>query len=118
VWIALIIAFGVFRAASGLPALLSDTGALPWIIALAVVALAVGAATASVCMKVVVSTAEREHAGVIAAMKERVAGVAASMVIAPAERELAELERYREEARIAARGLQPASGATPRPGRG
>jgi GTP-binding protein EngB required for normal cell division len=117
-WIALIIAFGVYHAASGLPTLLSDTGALPWIIALAVGALAVGAATASVCMKVVVSTAEREKADVIAAMKERVASVAASMVIAPAERELAELERYREEARIAARGLQPASGAGSKPGRG
>jgi GTP-binding protein EngB required for normal cell division len=108
-WIALIIAFGVFHAASGLPTLLSDTSALPWIIALAIGALAIGAVTASVCMKVVVSTADRENVDVTAAMKKRVAGVAASMVITPTERELAELERYREEARIAARGLQPAS---------
>ncbi len=30
-WIALILAFGVFHAASGVPTLLSNTGALPWI---------------------------------------------------------------------------------------
>ncbi len=108
-WIALILAFGVFHAASGSPTLLSNSGALPWIVALAVGALAVGAATASVCMKVVISTAERENTQVTAAMRERVAGVAADMVITPAEQELAELERYREEARIAARGIQPAS---------
>jgi GTP-binding protein EngB required for normal cell division len=108
-WIALILAFGVFHAASGLPSLLSDSSALPWIVALAVGALAVGAATASVCMKVVVSTADRENTQVTGAMRERVAGVAADMVIKPAEQELAELERYREEARIAARGIQPAA---------
>ncbi len=110
-WIALILAFGVFHAASGLPTLLTNTGALPWIAALAVGALVVGAATASVCMKVVISTAERENTQVTAAMKDRVADVAADMVIVPAEQELAELERYREEARIAARGIQPASTA-------
>jgi hypothetical protein len=107
----------VFHAASGLPTLLSNTGALPWIIALAAGALAIGAATASVCMKVVISTAERENTQVTAAMKEQVAAVAAEMVIAPSEQELAELERYREEARIAARGIQPASTGKTAPAR-
>jgi GTP-binding protein EngB required for normal cell division len=112
-WIALVLAFGVFHAASGLPAVLTDTGALPWIVALAVAALALGAATASICMRLVVSTAEHENTQVTAAMKERVAVVAAEMVVVPAEQELAELERYREEARIAERGLQPSSSGRP-----
>ncbi|MGN6682198.1 MAG: GTPase, partial [Streptosporangiaceae bacterium] len=108
-WIGLILVFGVFHAASGLPSLLSDTGALPWIVALGAAALAVGAATSSICMKIVLSTAERENAVVTAAMKERVAAVATEMVVVPAEQELSELERYREETRIAARGIEPAA---------
>jgi GTP-binding protein EngB required for normal cell division len=108
-WIALIIVFGVFHAASGLPTLLSNTSALPWIVALSVGALVVGAASAAICMKVVLSAADRENAQVTAAMKEHVAAVAIQMVVVPAEQELSELERYREEARIAARGIGPAA---------
>ena len=111
VWLALVIAFGVFHAASGVPRLLSDTGALPWIGAGAVVALGLGAATASVCLRLVASTAERENTQVTADMRERIAGVADAMVIVPAELELSEFNRYREEARIASRdaGTDPAS---------
>jgi GTP-binding protein EngB required for normal cell division len=105
-WMALILAFGVFHAASGLPAVLTDTGALPWIAVLAVVALVLGATTASICMRLVVGTAEHDNSQVTAAMKDRVAGVANEMVIVPAEQELAELQRYREENRIAERGLR------------
>ena len=108
-WAALIVLFGVFHAASGLPTLLSNTHALPWVVALAVGALVVGAATASISMKVVVSAAERENTLVTAAMEERVAAVATQMVIVPAEQELSELERYREEAKIAARGVESAA---------
>jgi GTP-binding protein EngB required for normal cell division len=106
-WIGLIIVFGEFQVASGLPTLLTNTAALPWIVALAVVALVVGAATASICMKLVLSAADRENAQVSTAMKEHVAAVAVEMVIVPAEQELSELERYREEARIATRGIEP-----------
>jgi hypothetical protein len=42
-------------------------------------------------------------------MQERIVGVAAEMVIGPAEQELAELERFRAETRIAARGIEPAA---------
>ena len=106
-WIALIIVFGEFHVASGLPTLLTNTHALPWIVAMAVGALVVGAATASICMKLVLSAADRENAYVSTAMKEHVAAVAVEMVIVPAEKELSELERYREEARIATRGIEP-----------
>ena len=99
--------FGEFHVASGLPTLLTNTHALPWIVAMAVGALVVGAATASICMKLVLSAADRENAHVSTAMKEHVAAVAVEMVIVPAEKELSELERYREEARIATRGIAP-----------
>jgi hypothetical protein len=114
-WIGLIIAFGVFHAATGVPALLSRTSALPWVVALAGVALVLGAVTASVCMRLVVSTAEREKTQITAAIADRIAAVAAEMVIQPAEQELSDLERFREEMRIAARGIEPISGPYAQP---
>ena len=111
VWLALVIVFGVFHAAAGVPRLLSDTGAMPWLGAGTVAALALGAATSSVCMRLVAATAERETKQVTADMRVRIAGVADEMVIVPAEQELSELGRYREEAVIAfqAAGTTPAS---------
>jgi GTP-binding protein EngB required for normal cell division len=108
-WVALIVAFGVFHVAAGAPTLLSRTSALPWIVVVAIVTLVLGAVTSSVCMRLVVSDAEREKAQVLSTMKERIAGLAAQMVIAPGEQELSELERFREETRIAARGIEPAA---------
>ena len=108
-WVALIVTFGVFHAATGVPTLLSRTSALPWIIALAIVALVLGALTSSVCIRLVVSGAEREKAQITVAMQERIVGVAADMVIVPSEQELSELERFRDETRIAARGIEPAA---------
>jgi hypothetical protein len=111
VWLVLVIVFGVFHADAGVPRLLSDTGALPWIGAVAVAALGLGAATASVCMRLVASTAEHENTQVTADMRDRIAGVADEMVIVPAEQELSEFSRYLEEARIASgdAGTAPAS---------
>ena len=107
----LVIVFGIFHADAGVPRLLSDTGALPWIGAGAVAALGLGAATASVCMRLVASTAEHENTQVTADMRDRIAGVADEMVIVPAEQELSEFNRYREEVRIASgdAGTAPAS---------
>ncbi len=111
VWLVLVIVFGIFHADAGVPQLLSDTGALPWIGAGAVAALGLGAATASVCMRLVASTAEHENTQVTADMRDRIAGVADEMVIVPAEQELSEFNRYREEVRIASgdAGTAPAS---------
>ena len=108
-WVALIVVFGVFHVATGAPTLLSRTSALPWIVVVAIVTLVVGAVTSSVCMRLVISGAEREKAQVTVAMQERIVGAAAGMVIGPAEQELSELERFREETRIAARGIEPAA---------
>lgn len=109
-WIALIAAFRVFDAPASVPALLSRTSALPWIAALAIVTLLLGAVTSSACARLVVSGAEREKAQVTSAMREQIAGVAAEMVIGQAQQELSDLERFREETRIAARGIEPAAG--------
>ncbi len=108
VWLVLVVVFGVFHADAGVPRLLSDTGALPWIGAAAVAALGLGAATASVCMRLVASTAEHENTQVTAEMRDRIAGVADEMVIVPAEQELSEFSRYVEEVRIASGDAGPA----------
>ena len=95
---------------AGAPTLLSRTSALPWIVALAAVALVLGAMTSSICMRLVVSSAEREKAQLTLAMQERTVEVAAEMAIGPAEQEISELERFREETRIAVHGIEQAAG--------
>jgi hypothetical protein len=107
-WFALVLAFGVFHAAAGMPALLSEAGALPWIAAGLVVALALGAGTAAVSLRKVRRSAAAEDGQVTAEMRERIAVTAHEMVIIPAEQELCELARYREEVRIAAHGPEAA----------
>ena len=104
-WLVLIVIFGVFHAAAGMPALLSKPGVMSWVAAGAVVVLALGATTSWVCLRLVRTAAEQENVRVVADMRDRIAAVADEMVIMPAEQELAELARYREEARIAARGV-------------
>ena len=103
-WFATVLALGVGHLAAGAPGLLSDAGVLPWAGALLAVALGLGAATSAACMSAVTKAAAREHEQVAKDMRERIAGVAKEMVIMPAEQELSELERYRDELRIAGRG--------------
>jgi hypothetical protein len=102
----------ILQAQTSLPGLMSDPGAVPWLIAVAIVALALGAATTSLCMKAVQSAIEREKVQVALDMQARIAAVAEEMVIAAAEQELSEFLRYREEARRASGGLEasPAAG--------
>jgi GTPase Era involved in 16S rRNA processing len=107
-WFALVLAFGVFHAAAGMPALLSEAGALPWIAAGLVVALALGAGTAAISLRKVRRSAAAEDGQVTADIKVRIAATAHEMVIVPAEQELSELARYREEVRIAAQGSEAA----------
>ena len=105
-WLALIVIFGVFHAA-GMPALLSQVGVMPWVAAGAAVVLALGASTSWACMRLVRTAAEDENVRVGADMRSRIAAVTDEMVIMPAEQEVSELARYRQEARIAARGVVP-----------
>jgi hypothetical protein len=102
-WMILITVFGVLHAGSGAPALFTATWRLPWIGLCAVVALSLGASTASTCMAIVKQNADRENADVAADAKERIAVVAKEMVIIPAQQELSEFARFRDELRLARR---------------
>ena len=107
-WSVLIAVVRVLHAQASMPGLMSSVAAVPWLVAAAIVALALGAATTWLCMKVVVKTADRENAQVAAELRIRIAAVAQETVIARAEQELTEFLRYREEARIAANGMDSA----------
>ncbi|HEX9065507.1 MAG TPA: YfjP family GTPase [Streptosporangiaceae bacterium] len=104
-WSLLIAVVRLVHGQASMPGLMSDLAAVPWLVLAAILALALGAAMTWLCMKAVVTAAERESVEMTAELRERIAGVAQDMVIAEAERELAEFLRYREEARIAASGM-------------
>jgi hypothetical protein len=108
-WSVLIAAVRILNAQTSMPGLMSDPGAVPWLIAAAIVALGLGAGTTALSMRAVQAAAERENVQVTADMQAGVAAVAQEMVIAEAEQELSEFLRYREEARVAAAGMEPAS---------
>jgi hypothetical protein len=101
-WMVVITILGLTQGEStGTAGLFSNLGLLPWIAAMTLVALGLGAATASISMSTVRKEAERENADVAADMRARIAEVAGELVLTPAEQELSELERYREELKIA-----------------
>jgi hypothetical protein len=103
-WIAAIIVFGVFDAAT-VPHLFSSLAVLPVIVLLIAAALVLGWFTASTCLKAVRAAAILEKEQVAEDMENRMTSVAQELVVAPAQQELAELERFRAELRIA--GGQP-----------
>jgi GTP-binding protein EngB required for normal cell division len=103
-WMAAITVFGVIKTGSNVPRLFSDLALLPWIAALIVAMLLLGALTASACMNTARTAAARESLQVADAMRERMAVLAREMAIMPAERELSELGRFREELAVAAAG--------------
>jgi GTP-binding protein EngB required for normal cell division len=100
-WIVAILVFGVFGVASGVPRLFSDDALLPVIVILIAVMLVLGWLTASACVNAVRTAAIRENEQVAEAMQERMASVAQELVVAPAQQELSELERFRAELRVA-----------------
>jgi GTP-binding protein EngB required for normal cell division len=100
-WMAAITVFGAIRTGSNVPRLFSELSLLPWIAALIVAILALGALTASACLNAVRTAAARESREVVDAMRARMAGLAHEMVIMPGERELSELGRFREELGVA-----------------
>jgi hypothetical protein len=104
IWLALVLTFGVFHAAAGLPALLSRVSLMPWIGLGTAAVLGLGAATSWACLRQVRTSAERESAQLTADIGTRIEAVAGQLVVLPAEQELSELARYLEESRIAARG--------------
>ncbi|MHB1431648.1 MAG: GTPase [Streptosporangiaceae bacterium] len=102
-WAALIAAFGELRVSANPPGLFTVTAALPWIGAAAVAALALGAGSAAACMALVRRSAAREHERVALRMRERIASIASELAFAPAEQELAEFARFRDELGLAGR---------------
>jgi GTP-binding protein EngB required for normal cell division len=101
-WIAAIIVFGVFHVGSNVPRLFGDVSLLAWIAAMIAAMLLLGALTASGCLNIVRAAAESESRQVSGTMRERTAAVAREMVVVPAELELSELGRFRDEFRAAA----------------
>jgi GTP-binding protein EngB required for normal cell division len=101
-WIAAIVAFGVFSAASNVPGLFSDAALIPWICLIMAAFLFLGWLTAAGCVNLVRAAAEREHEDVEADMRSRIAMVAREMVTVPVEQELSEYQRFQEELLVAA----------------
>jgi hypothetical protein len=101
-WIAAIVAFGVFSAASNVPGLFSDAALIPWICLMMAAFLFLGWLTAAGCVNLVRAAAEREHEDVEADMRSRIAMVAREMVTVPVEQELSEYQRFQEELLVAA----------------
>ncbi|MGD0374102.1 MAG: GTPase [Streptosporangiaceae bacterium] len=101
-WIGVIVAFGVFHAAANVPRLFADVALIPWICVMLAAFLFLGWLTASGCMNLVRTAARREHDQVESEMRAQMAVVAREMVVAPAEQELSEYHRFREDLRTAA----------------
>ena len=99
-WLVAILVAGVFHASSHPPALLR-AGLLPWVVLLVAAILLLGWLTANGCMNVVAREAGQERELLEQKMNAAIAGVAQQMVLAPAERELAEFSRFREELAVA-----------------
>ncbi len=113
-WAVAVLVLGVFSAGSGLPGLLTDPIWILWALLAAGAALGAGAATESMSMSAVRTGAAAERAELVADVRSRVDGIARELAVIPAEQELQEFERYREEFAIASKDAsadEPASHA-------
>ena len=106
-WFGALLAVGVFKAATGLPWAFTRVWLLPVAAALVAVALIVGWQLARRCTEAVHLAAERESDLLVDDIRRRMAGVAHDLVVAPAEGELLELERFRVELDVAAGLARP-----------
>jgi uncharacterized integral membrane protein len=100
-WIAAIVIFGVIDTGTGAPHLFSSLSLLPLIVILIAAMLVLGWLTSSACVNAVRTAAIRENEEVAESMQDGMAGVAQEFVVAPAQQELSELDRFRAELRIA-----------------
>jgi energy-coupling factor transporter ATP-binding protein EcfA2 len=106
-WLLVILVFGVFHAASGLPGLLTDRLGLLWAVLAAAVALGLGVSTSAVSMRAVRKRAQAENTEIAADIRKRIEGIAKEMAIIPVQQELSEFDRYCEEFAIASKDLPP-----------
>lgn len=112
VWIASLIILGVAHVGSGVPKLFSDVWLLPWAAAMLVVGMAGGWLTARISTRAVSGAAARETDDLVDDIRLRLAAVARDLVVAPAESELDELDRFRAELRAAAGDRSVASASS------
>jgi GTP-binding protein EngB required for normal cell division len=100
-WFGTLLAVGAFHAGSGLPRLFSAVVLLPVAALLVFVSLLAGWLVAERCSDAVSAAAARETLLLDDDISRRMTGVARDQVIAPADLELSELERYRAELEVA-----------------
>jgi GTP-binding protein EngB required for normal cell division len=93
---------GASGVVSGMPKLFSDVWLLPWPVLMVVVGLVGGSLTARISSRAVSAAASRETEALLDDIGQRMSGVATELVLAPAERELDVLARFRAELRTAA----------------
>jgi GTP-binding protein EngB required for normal cell division len=102
-WCVALVILGLAGVGSpGMPKLFTSSWYLLWGAGLVVFGLIGGWLTARICTRAVSAAANRETDLLRRDIDERLAGVARELVLAPAELELAELDRFRAELRIAA----------------
>jgi GTP-binding protein EngB required for normal cell division len=101
-WMATIVGFWVFGAGASVPRVFSDVALLPWVAAMVIAVLVLGWLTSSAAMNMVRNAAERESDRCTAETQDRFGAVARELVLVPAEAELAEFERFRDDLRAAA----------------
>ncbi|HUB39330.1 MAG TPA: ABC transporter [Streptosporangiaceae bacterium] len=102
VWLASLIILGLAHVGSGIPSLFSDPWLLPWAVLVVAVGLTGGWLVAGICTRAVSQAAEREIGELAEDIRRRLTAAADDLVLAPAESELDELERFRAELRTAA----------------
>ncbi len=103
-WIAAILVFGVGHAAAHVPRLFAATSLIPWLVIVIAALLLLGWLSAVASLNLISLAAARERAGFEAEMRSRISAIARDLVIVPAEQELSELQRFRDELRVAAGG--------------
>jgi GTP-binding protein EngB required for normal cell division len=101
-WLIALLILGAGGVGSGMPKLFSDVWLLPWSAVMIVVGLGAGWLTARVCTRAVSDAAETEREQLLEDIRQRMITVAREMVVDPADRELAELDRFRAALRVAA----------------
>ncbi len=107
-WFVALLILGVGGVGSaGMPKLFTGSWYLLWAAGLIVVGLGGGWLTAKICTRAVSATAKREMEQLRQDIGQRIAGVAHELVVTPAELELAQLEHFRTELRIAAGAALP-----------
>ena len=106
-WLIAAIVFGGFHVAKGLPSLLASPTSIGWAALAVAVALGAGAAMASACVSLVRKQALAENARLAADIAGRIEEIAKDLAVIPAQQELSEFERYREEFAIARTGVAP-----------